>query len=76
MDQVFGRLMDTLERTGQANNTLVFITSDNGPNMETWPGERDERAQRSSWARCAALPATDCVFSNIVITAVSLLADC
>jgi arylsulfatase A-like enzyme len=41
MDQVFGRLMDTLERTGQANNTFVFITSDNGPNMETWPGERE-----------------------------------
>lgn len=37
MDALFGRLMDTLERTGQANNTLVFVTSDNGPEMETWP---------------------------------------
>lgn len=37
MDQVFGRLMDALERSGQANNTFVFVSSDNGPNMETWP---------------------------------------
>jgi arylsulfatase A-like enzyme len=71
MDQVFGRLMDTLERTGQANNTFVFITSDNGPNMETWPGER-EREQRSSWARSSAA----LLETNIVTTAVSLLADC
>ena len=37
MDQIFGRLMDALERTGQANNTFVFVSSDNGPNMESWP---------------------------------------
>ena len=25
------------EETGQLENTLVFVTSDNGPEMETWP---------------------------------------
>ena len=37
VDAVFGSLMAALERNGQANNTLVFVTSDNGPEMETWP---------------------------------------
>jgi arylsulfatase len=37
MDVVFGRLMAALEASGQARNTLVFVSSDNGPNMETWP---------------------------------------
>ena len=27
----------TLEETGQLDDTLVFVTSDNGPEMETWP---------------------------------------
>jgi len=26
-----------LEATGQLENTLVFVSSDNGPEMETWP---------------------------------------
>lgn len=30
LDQVFGQVMDTLERTGQADNTVVIFTSDNG----------------------------------------------
>jgi arylsulfatase len=37
MDVIFGRLMEALERSGQARDTLVFVSSDNGPNMETWP---------------------------------------
>ena len=27
----------TLEATGQLESTIVFVTSDNGPEMETWP---------------------------------------
>jgi arylsulfatase len=37
LDAIVGRLVDTLERTGQAGDTLVIVTSDNGPEMETWP---------------------------------------
>jgi len=40
LDQAFGRLMRHLEETGLAANTLVFFTSDNGPegNGTTTPG--------------------------------------
>ncbi len=37
LDDIVGRLVDELERTGQLDDTLVFLSSDNGPEMETWP---------------------------------------
>ena len=37
LDDIVGRLVRKLEATGQLENTLVFISSDNGPEMETWP---------------------------------------
>lgn len=37
LDDIVGRMFAALEETGQAENTLVFISSDNGPEMETWP---------------------------------------
>ena len=37
LDDVVGRLVAALERTGQLENTLIFVSSDNGPHMETWP---------------------------------------
>ncbi|MBM3673689.1 MAG: arylsulfatase [Actinobacteria bacterium] len=37
LDDIVGRLVATLEVTGQLDDTLIFITSDNGPEMETWP---------------------------------------
>jgi arylsulfatase A-like enzyme len=37
LDDIVGRLVATLERTGQLENTMVLISSDNGPEMETWP---------------------------------------
>jgi len=37
LDDIVGRLMATLEETGQLEDTLVFLSSDNGPHMETWP---------------------------------------
>jgi len=37
LDDIVGRLVETLRETGQAEDTLIFISSDNGPHMETWP---------------------------------------
>ncbi|HEX7375191.1 MAG TPA: arylsulfatase [Steroidobacteraceae bacterium] len=37
LDDIAGRLIRTLQETGELENTLVFVTSDNGPEMETFP---------------------------------------
>ena len=37
LDDILGRLVKALEETGQLENTLIFIASDNGPEMEAWP---------------------------------------
>ena len=37
LDDIVGRLVRGLEETGQLEDTLVFVSSDNGPEMETWP---------------------------------------
>ncbi|HSN78326.1 MAG TPA: sulfatase-like hydrolase/transferase [Anaerolineae bacterium] len=37
MDDVLGRLVKKLEDTDQLENTLIFVTSDNGPAIEPWP---------------------------------------
>jgi arylsulfatase A-like enzyme len=37
MDDILGRLVKALEDTGQLENTLIFVTSDNGPQIEIWP---------------------------------------
>ena len=37
LDDIVGRLVATLRETGQLEHTMVFVSSDNGPNMETWP---------------------------------------
>ncbi len=37
LDDIVGRLVAELEATGQIEDTMVFISSDNGPEMETWP---------------------------------------
>jgi arylsulfatase len=37
LDDVVGRLVAALEATGQLEDTLIFLSSDNGPEMETWP---------------------------------------
>lgn len=37
LDDIVGRFVRTLQETGQLENTLVFVASDNGPEMETWP---------------------------------------
>jgi arylsulfatase len=37
LDDIVGRLVACLRDTGQLENTLIFVTSDNGPHMENWP---------------------------------------
>lgn len=37
VDDIVGRLIETLRETGQLENTLVFFTSDNGPEEDSWP---------------------------------------
>ncbi|MGC1481964.1 MAG: arylsulfatase, partial [Chthoniobacterales bacterium] len=37
VDDIVGRLLKTLEETGQTENTFVFFTSDNGANEDLWP---------------------------------------
>ena len=36
-DHEFGRILDTLERTGQLQNTIVIVTADNGASSEGGP---------------------------------------
>ena len=37
LDAIMGRLIQTLRETNQLEDTLIFVSSDNGPHMETWP---------------------------------------
>jgi len=37
LDDIVGRLVAELESTGQMEDTVIFVSSDNGPEMETWP---------------------------------------
>jgi len=37
LDDIVGRLVDALRESGQLEHTLILVTSDNGPEMETWP---------------------------------------
>ncbi len=39
-DDIFGRLVKALEETGQLENTIIFFTSDNGPEGEIPPHGR------------------------------------
>jgi arylsulfatase len=60
LDDIVGRLIATLEETGQLEDTLVFLSSDNGPHMETWPdaGYTPFRcAKGSTWEGGVRVPA-------------------
>jgi arylsulfatase len=37
LDDIVGRLVGALRDTGQLEHTMIFLSSDNGPEMETWP---------------------------------------
>ena len=60
LDDICGRLIDALERTGQLESTLVVISSDNGPEMETWPDSAFTPfrcAKGSTWEGGVRVPA-------------------
>jgi arylsulfatase A-like enzyme len=40
VDDIFGRLVKALEETGQLDNTIIILTSDNGPEQEVPPHGR------------------------------------
>jgi len=58
MDEAFGRLIAVLEETGQLENTLVFFTSDNGPECEIPPHGRSpfRGCKGSSWEGGVRVP--------------------
>ena len=37
VDMLIGKIVDALEQQGVLENTFVFVTSDNGPQMDAWP---------------------------------------
>ena len=60
LDDIVGRLVGELEATGQMDDTLVFISSDNGPEMETWPDAAYSpfrSAKGSTWEGGQRVPA-------------------
>lgn len=58
VDDIFGRLVKALEETGQLENTLIFFTSDNGPEGEIPPhGRSPFRGHKgSSWEGGVRVP--------------------
>ncbi len=58
MDDIFGQLMDKLEEIGEAENTLVIFTSDNGPECEILPRGRTpfRGCKGSSWEGGVRVP--------------------
>lgn len=58
MDDVFGRLQTALAETGQLENTLIFFTSDNGPEAEVPPFGRTafRGAKGSTWEGGTRVP--------------------
>ena len=58
MDHVLGQLVATLEETGQLENTLIFLTSDNGPECEIPPHGRSpfRGCKGSSWEGGVRVP--------------------
>jgi arylsulfatase len=58
LDNVLDRLVKTLDETGQLENTLVFFTSDNGPECEVPPHGRTpfRGCKGSSWEGGVRVP--------------------
>ncbi len=58
MDYVLGKLMDKLEEIGEAENTIVIFTSDNGPECEIPPHGRTpfRGCKGSSWEGGVRVP--------------------
>jgi arylsulfatase len=50
VDHIVGQIIDALERTGQTSETLVFFTSDNGPEDDTWPDAGQTPFRGAKWS--------------------------
>jgi arylsulfatase A-like enzyme len=37
VDAYIGEIVDALDKAGVLDNTFIFVTSDNGPQLDTWP---------------------------------------
>lgn len=37
VDAYIGDIVEALEKAGELENTFIFVTSDNGPQMDSWP---------------------------------------
>jgi len=48
-DEQIGRILDHLDATGQLNNTIVIVMSDNRRQRRRWPQWRGQRAVAASW---------------------------
>jgi arylsulfatase A-like enzyme len=60
MDQNVGKLLQTLDDLGIANDTIVVFTTDNGPNFFTWPDAATSpfRSEKdSNWEGAFRVPA-------------------
>lgn len=59
VDDIVGRIVKVVQETGQAENTLIFFTSDNGPQDDTWPdaGHTPFRGRKgSTWEGGVRVP--------------------
>lgn len=58
IDDVLGRLVETLDETGQLENTMIIVTSDNGPECEIPPHGRTpfRGCKGSSWEGGVRVP--------------------
>jgi arylsulfatase len=60
MDQNVGKLLKAVDDLGIADNTIVVFTTDNGPNMFTWPDAANSpfRSEKdSNWEGAFRVPA-------------------
>jgi arylsulfatase A-like enzyme len=60
-DMHIGKFLDTLDKLGIADNTIVFYSTDNGPHMNTWPdaGWNPFRGEKNTnWEGGWRVPAT------------------
>ena len=49
MDHTFGRILQTLDETGLADNTLLIVTSDNGADWKVADKERFAHRANADW---------------------------
>ncbi|MGD0192582.1 MAG: arylsulfatase [Rhizomicrobium sp.] len=63
LDDIMARLVAVLRETGQLEDTLIFVSSDNGPHMETWPDSAFTPfrcAKGSTWEGGVRVPGLFC----------------